>query len=82
MADGETDESGGGAVADGLVVDATTVDAEITLNNLICTDDMGRIRKLSRFQRSFGEYIGPDFATLDDRIQTALVEYIEGYGID
>ena len=52
------------------------------MNNVICTDDMGRIRKLSRFQRSFGEYIGPDFATLDDRIQTALVEYIEGYGID
>ena len=43
---------------------------------------MGRMRNLSRFQRSFGEYIGPDFATLDERIQTALVEYIEGYGID
>ena len=28
------------------------------------------------------EYNGPDFTTLDERIQTSLTEYLEGYGVD
>ena len=27
-------------------------------------------------------YAGPDFSTLDERIQTSLTEYLEGYGIN
>jgi complement component 1 Q subcomponent-binding protein, mitochondrial len=28
------------------------------------------------------EYNGPDFTTLDERIQTGLTEYLEGYGVN
>lgn len=27
-------------------------------------------------------YAGPDFSTLDERIQTALTEYLSGFGIN
>jgi len=27
-------------------------------------------------------YIGPDFSTLDERIQTATTEYLEGFGVN
>jgi Mitochondrial glycoprotein len=37
---------------------------------------------MNRFERSIGEYLGPDFTTLDERIQTSLTEYLEGFGIN
>ena len=27
-------------------------------------------------------YVGPDFTTLDERIQTATTEYLESFGVD
>ena len=44
------------------------MDTEIAFNNVLCTDNMPKIRKLARFERSMGEYNGPDFTTLDERI--------------
>jgi hypothetical protein len=37
---------------------------------------------MNRFERSIGEYLGPDFTTLDERIQTSLTEYLEGFGVN
>ena len=66
----------------GLVVDATTMDTEIAFNNVMVTDNMDRVRALQRFERSMNEYNGPDFTTLDERIQTGLTEYLEGFGVN
>ena len=66
----------------GLVVEATSMDTEIAFNNVMSTTDVKRIKALPRFERSLGEYNGPDFTTLDERIQTSLTEYLEGYGIN
>lgn len=66
----------------GLVVEATSMDTEIAFNNILSTDDIQKMRMIPRFERSLGEYNGPDFTTLDERIQTSLTEYLEGYGIN
>lgn len=66
----------------GLVVEATSMDTEIAFNNVLSTDNINKMRDLPRFERSLGEYNGPDFTTLDERIQTSITEYLEGYGIN
>jgi len=66
----------------GLVIEATSMDTEVAFNNVMASDDMESMRKMARFERSLQEYNGPDFTTLDERIQTSLTEYMEGYGIN
>ena len=66
----------------GIVVEGTSMDTELAFNNVFCADDIPKVRKMQRFERSMNEYNGPDFTTLDERIQTSLTEYLEGYGIN
>jgi len=68
--------------SEGLVVEATSMDTEIAFNNVLCTDELKKMRNIPRFERSLGEYNGPDFTTLDERIQTSITEYLEGYGVN
>lgn len=58
------------------------MDTEISMNNVMVTDDIEAVRKLNRFERQMMEYNGPDFTTLDERIQTGITEYLEGYGVN
>jgi hypothetical protein len=44
------------------------MDTEIAFNNVLVASNMQKIRNLPRFERSMGEYNGPDFTTLDERI--------------
>ena len=37
---------------------------------------------MHRFDRQMKTYIGPDFSTLDERIQTSMTEYLEGFGVN
>ena len=66
----------------GIVVEATSMDTEIAFNNVLVADDMQSVMKMQRFERSLNEYNGPDFTTLDERIQTSMTEYLEGYGVN
>ena len=66
----------------GIVVEATSMDTEIAFNTVLVTDQMQKIKSMAKFERSIQEYNGPDFTTLDERIQTSLTEYLEGYGIN
>lgn len=66
----------------GMVVDATTMDTDIQVNNVLCTPEIETLRKMPRFERSLQIYNGPDFSTLDERIQSSLTEYLEGFGIN
>jgi complement component 1 Q subcomponent-binding protein len=66
----------------GLVVEATSMDTEIAFNNVLVADDMKKTMEMQRFERSMNEYNGPDFTTLDERIQTSMSEYLEGYGVN
>ena len=66
----------------GLVVEATSMDTEISFNTVQVTDDIKNAKNTHRFERQMKGYTGPDFSTLDERIQTALTEYLEGFGIN
>ena len=66
----------------GIIVEATTMDTEIAFNNVVVTHEMDRLKNAHRFERTMQEYNGPDFTTLDERIQASLVEYLEGYGVN
>ena len=58
------------------------MDTEIAFNTVMVADDIKAAMDMPRFERSMNEYNGPDFTTLDERIQTSLTEYLEGYGIN
>ena len=66
----------------GLVVEATSMDTEINYNSVNVSEDIAAERKNHRFERQMKQYPGPDFSTLDERIQTSLSEYLEGYGVN
>ncbi len=52
----------------GLIVEATSMDTEISYNNVMVTEDVEHFRAIHRFQRQMSGYVGPDFSTLDERI--------------
>ena len=66
----------------GLVVEATTMDTEISYNQVQVSDDIQAAKKVHRFERSVKGYGGPEFSTLDERIQSSLSEYLDGFGIN
>ena len=66
----------------GIVVEATSMDTEISFNSLTVSEDIHAQKALHRFERQIKGYAGPDFSTLDERIQTAMTEYLEGYGVN
>lgn len=66
----------------GMVVEGTTVDTEINYNSVLVSGDVSEQKSLHRLERQIKQYAGPDFSTLDERIQTALTEYLEGFGIN
>lgn len=66
----------------GLVVEATSMDTEISFNSINVVDDISAVKSLHRFERQIKGYPGPDFSTLDERIQSSLTEYLEGFGVN
>lgn len=65
-----------------MVVEATSIDTEINYNAVMVTEDVAQQKSLHRFERQMKGYAGPDFSTLDERIQTSIAEYLEGYGVN
>ena len=66
----------------GLVIEGTTVDTELNYNTVQVSSDVNEQKSLHRLERQIKQYAGPDFSTLDERIQTSLTEYLEGFGIN
>ena len=65
-----------------MVVEVTSIDTEINYNSVLVTNDVENQKKLHRFERQMKQYAGPDFSTLDERIQTSISEYLEGFGVN
>ncbi len=66
----------------GLVVEATSMDTEVSYNTVQIVEDLDEAKKIHRFERQIKSYAGPDFSTLDERIQTSLTEYLNGFGVN
>ena len=58
------------------------MDTEISFNSMLVSEDIAGQKALHRFERQIKGYAGPDFTTLDERIQTSLTEYLEGFGVN
>lgn len=66
----------------GLIVEATSMDTQVNYNNVMVSEDIEHWKSVHRFTRQMDTYVGPDFTTLDERIQTATTEYLESFGVD
>ena len=58
------------------------MDTEISYNNVQISENITEAKKVNRFERQIKNYAGPDFSTLDERIQSSLSEYLEGFGVN
>eukprot|EP00344_Euplotes_crassus_P012153 CAMPEP_0197004820 /NCGR_PEP_ID=MMETSP1380-20130617/25823_1 /TAXON_ID=5936 /ORGANISM="Euplotes crassus, Strain CT5" /LENGTH=235 /DNA_ID=CAMNT_0042423747 /DNA_START=50 /DNA_END=757 /DNA_ORIENTATION=+ len=67
---------------DGLVFDCTTAETEITITNIMHTNEISKMRDMHRYERSFNYYNGPEFSSLDERLQAGLSEFLQGHGIN
>ena len=50
------------------MVEATSMDTEISFNSITVSEDVPAIKNIHRFERQIKGYPGPDFSTLDERI--------------
>jgi complement component 1 Q subcomponent-binding protein len=66
---------------EGLIYECLSSQSEIHINNIVYNDDVTSIERATTFV-SGGEYRGPEFSTLDEKLQTAFVEYMKSHGID
>ena len=66
----------------GMIVEATSMDTEVNFNSVMMSDNLQAELAMDRFTRQMRAYVGTDFSTLDERIQTSLSEYLEGFGVD
>lgn len=58
------------------------MDTEINYSSIMLTSDTSGMLAKHRFERQIQNYPGPDFSTLDERIQSSLTEYLEGFGVN
>ena len=45
----------------GLIFDCTTNETEIAINNVQFTNELSKMNKMSRWERNYNHYAGPDF---------------------
>ena len=67
---------------EGIVAECTSMDTEIHINSVMVTKDIDGQLKSHRFQRILENYAGPEFVTLDERIQNSLLDYLAGFGLN
>ena len=67
---------------EGLIAECTTMDTEISFNQIQYTNNIDEMMKYTRFERAIHYYTGPEFSTLDERVQTSMSEYMAGYGVN
>ena len=67
----------------GLLVDATLIDASLEFNSVQFHDDVSAAYENSYLNQKVSEvYSGPEFSTLDERLQSEFSEFLASLGID
>jgi complement component 1 Q subcomponent-binding protein len=66
----------------GMIFDCVTHDTEVSVNNVQYTTELSKMKSLSRWERGYNYYAGPDFSSLDERLQTGLAEYLQAHGVN
>ncbi|KAL4464776.1 hypothetical protein ABPG74_011337 [Tetrahymena malaccensis] len=65
-----------------IAYDCSSFDSEIQVNGITLVDDVESHKQSNRYDRLANTYNGPDFHNLDERLQTALVEYLKSVGVN
>lgn len=66
---------------EGILYECVSSQSEIHVNNIMYSDDIDSAERVTVYNVS-GQYRGPDFSTLDEKLQTAFVEYLKTHGIN
>ena len=56
----------------GIFVDCSSIGSELHINNVTATDKITVVKNHDRIGRLLNTYCGPDFPTLDERLQSAM----------
>ena len=65
----------------GLIYECISAQSEIHVNNIAYSENVDDMEKITSFIGG-PEYRGPEFSTLDEKLQTAFVEYLKTHGIN
>ena len=66
----------------GLIVDCTSIDTDIHINNIQMSWDVEADFAKNRMERVMEMYAGPEFHTLDDRLKTSVIDYLRDFGVN
>jgi complement component 1 Q subcomponent-binding protein len=66
---------------EGLLYECVSNQSEIHVSNIMFSENVESAERISSYN-SNGEYRGPDFTTLDEKLQTAFVEYLKTHGVN
>ena len=67
----------------GLLVDATLIDSSLEFNSVQFHEDVNSAYESSYLQQRVSDvYSGPEFSTLDERLQSEFSEFLSSLGID
>jgi complement component 1 Q subcomponent-binding protein len=67
----------------GLLVDATLIDSSFEFNNVNYQDDVNAAYDSIYLQQRMGDsYTGPDFNSLDERLQAEFTEFLSSLGVN
>lgn len=64
-----------------MVIECSASQGEVNISGLMFTKDLEKLDR-SNIYMSAKEYRGPDFSTLDEKMQSSLVDYLDSLGID
>lgn len=65
----------------GLIYECNSFYSEIQFSNIVYSEELDSVSKNSDFFAK-NEYRGPDFSTLDEKLQNALMDYLKEMGIN
>ncbi|KRW98390.1 Mitochondrial glycoprotein [Pseudocohnilembus persalinus] len=65
-----------------LAYECSSQDSEINVHAVNLVSDINAHKYQNRFERITQQYVGPDFNTLDERLQTGFIEYLKSVGVD
>eukprot|EP00825_Cyclidium_porcatum_P017102 TRINITY_DN1992_c0_g3_i3.p1 TRINITY_DN1992_c0_g3~~TRINITY_DN1992_c0_g3_i3.p1 ORF type:complete len:280 (-),score=62.64 TRINITY_DN1992_c0_g3_i3:250-1089(-) len=66
----------------GIIYECSTYDSELTIHNINIVPAVEDYLKKSRYDKLSVDYNGPEYQTLDERLQTALLDHLKSFGVN
>jgi len=65
-----------------MVYECTCLNTEISISQVIFSNDIDKFKRVPENQRDTEVYLGPDFVSLPEEIQKPLGSYLVNSGVD